>query len=160
MHRWFDARPASVSQSRRFAEEATADLAPEFREAIVLMVSELATNALVHATSGFEVRIERDATTVRTMVTDNGVGSPSLSFPDSTEPHGRGLLVVRELSDEWGTTVEPNTPGKTVWFSLDVTGGQSGESSLRALSRIREWGIRRIGSSPPEDGGLDDDITE
>ena len=126
MHRRFDARPASVSQSRRFAEEATADLAPEFREAIVLMVSELATNALVHATSGFEVRIERDATAVRTTVTDNGDGSPSLSFPDSTEPHGRGLLVVQELSDEWGTTVDPNTPGKAVWFSLDVTGGQGG----------------------------------
>jgi two-component sensor histidine kinase len=128
MDQWFDARPASVSKSRRFAEEATADLAPEFREAIVLMVSELATNALVHATSGFEVRIERDATAVRTTVTDNGDGSPSLSFPDSTEPHGRGLLVVQELSDDWGTTVDPDTPGKAVWFTLDVTRGVSGES--------------------------------
>lgn len=156
MNRWFDARPTSVSKSRRFVEEVTADLAPEFREAIVLMVSELATNALVHATSGFEVRIERDATAVRTTVTDSGEGSPSLSNPDNTDPHGRGLLVVQELSDEWGTTVDPDTPGKSIWFSLDVRGEGKRDDGVGPLARMRGWGIRHRKTSPSADGSTDD----
>jgi hypothetical protein len=141
--RWFDARPVSVSKSRRFVEEATADLAPDVREAIVLMVSELATNALVHATSGFEVRIERDATTVRTTVTDNGEGTPSLSFPGEADPHGRGLRVVQELSDEWGTLDDPDAPGKAVWFVVDVSPERGPETRSGLLARIRAWGSRR-----------------
>jgi hypothetical protein len=141
--RWFDARPVSVSKSRRFAEEATADLAPDVREAIVLMVSELATNALVHATSGFEVKIERDATTVRTTVTDNGEGTPNLSFPSDTEPHGRGLQVVQELSDDWGTLDDPDAPGKAVWFSVDVSPEPEQATGGGPLARIRSWGSRR-----------------
>lgn len=157
MKRWFEASPASVSKSRRFTEEATADLAPDYREAIVLMVSELATNALVHATSGFEVRIDRDATTVRTTVTDNGEGAPNLSFPEDTEPHGRGLRVVQELSDEWGTTVDPDSAGKSAWFSLEVAGGPDRDIGSGPLARLREWGARRRGSDSGADRPSVDD---
>jgi hypothetical protein len=124
------------------------------------MVSELATNALVHATSGFEVRIERDATTVRTTVTDNGEGSPSLSFPQDTDPHGRGLRVVQELSDDWGTTVDPDTAGKSVWFNLDVSGGPDPSGGAGPLARMRSWGKRRrrsdqLAERSPVDGRTD-----
>jgi len=155
--RWFDARPVSVSKSRRFAEEATADLAPDVREAIVLMVSELATNALVHATSGFEVRIERDATSVRTTVTDNGEGMPNISFPGATEPHGRGLQVVQELSDEWGTVDDTDAPGKAVWFSVDVSPDPVRTTASGPLARIRAWGSRRHEPQPaPQRSSVDD----
>ena len=56
--RKFPARSASVSQARRFTRETLAAHPAEARDAIELMVSELATNCIRHASSGFEIRIE------------------------------------------------------------------------------------------------------
>lgn len=120
MHRQFRPIAASVAASRRFAAEVCADLPRDVRDAIVLMVSELATNALVHATSGFDVRIDRSVWRVQVTVSDEGAGAPILQSPDHSDPHGRGLRVVRELSDEWGTTESGGPQGKSVWFSVDL----------------------------------------
>ncbi len=40
--------------------------------------------------------------------------------PHSSESSGRGLLLVRELSDEWGIDTVDDRPGKSVWFALHV----------------------------------------
>jgi hypothetical protein len=40
--------------------------------------------------------------------------------PGSSEASGRGLLLVRELSDEWGIDTAGDRPGKSVWFALNV----------------------------------------
>ena len=82
------------------------------------MVSELATNSVVHARSDFEVAIERTDTAVRVEVTDHGDGEPAPKPAHPTDIHGRGLLIVSTLADEWG--VEDASPGrgKTVWFTV------------------------------------------
>jgi anti-sigma regulatory factor (Ser/Thr protein kinase) len=116
----FAASQQSVGAARRFVSELITDLTPELQDAVILMVSELATNALVHAASGFQLTIDRTKTRLRVSVADLGAGVPSLQSPPSRQPHGRGLRIVEELSDEWGTSEAPKK-GKTVWFRLNLT---------------------------------------
>ena len=122
MRRRFTAQPDSVARSRLFAAEQCADLAQEIREAIMLMVSELATNAVVHAVSGFDVEIDRSPAQVRVSVTDEARGVPVLHTPEVDEPNGRGLQVVQALSDRWGTIEPTGGLSKSVWFTIDLSG--------------------------------------
>jgi len=53
-------------------------------------------------------------------VTDSGGGFPIVRAPDTTEPSGRGLRIVQELSDAFGIQELSDAPGKTVWFSVSL----------------------------------------
>jgi two-component sensor histidine kinase len=86
----------------------------------MVMVSELVTNVILHATTGFELRVDRTTTIIRVEVTDHDDGRPTLQSPRPTDLHGRGLQIVNELSDRWGTSTAPGQPGKTVWFVIDL----------------------------------------
>lgn len=112
-------RPASVRAARQFTTDALGELPPEMIEAAALMVSELATNALVHAAAGFEVTIDVTKTAVSVEVSDAGEGLPTLRSPEPSDPHGRGLHIVEQLSDRWGTRAASDGSGKSVWFALD-----------------------------------------
>ena len=90
------------------------------------MVSELATNAVVHAASTFRLSIERTDTLVRVEVVDGGGGHTHLRSPSNGDLHGRGLQLVDALSDQWGTT-ECGEHGKTVWFVRSLATDGSGE---------------------------------
>jgi len=123
--RWaYDASLNSVGDARRFAAAMVTDQPDEVRESVALVVSELCTNALVHATTGFELTVERTDRWVRVAVTDAGEGTPSVRSPGTQEPHGRGLRIVESLSDDWGIDVAPGQ-GKTVWARLRMTGDRA-----------------------------------
>jgi anti-sigma regulatory factor (Ser/Thr protein kinase) len=98
--------------------EAIPGQSDQLREAAILMVSELATNAIVHAATGFEVSIDLSADSLTIGVTDLGGGEPELRSPPASDAHGRGLLIVQELADEWGMFDSQEHPGKTVWCTL------------------------------------------
>jgi anti-sigma regulatory factor (Ser/Thr protein kinase) len=114
--RSFAGRRESVGQARRFVRETLEDQPRDTREAIELMVSELATNCVQHAQSDFELEIEHRSGTIRVEARDRGSGHPTLRSPTPREPTGRGLRVVEALSESWG--IEPMTEGKTVWFTV------------------------------------------
>lgn len=81
-----------------------------------LLVSEIVTNALVHAGTPVDVAFSFVDGGLRVEVTD---GSPHLPSPRGYGPSagtGRGLMLLEEMVDEWG--VVPDDPGKTVWFQL------------------------------------------
>jgi two-component sensor histidine kinase len=94
---------------------------------VLLCVSELATNALVHGVPpgrGFLLRLvpyDEDGG-VRIEVHDSGDGVPVLPRQDVQEPceGGRGLLLVSELADKWG--VGARCPGKIVWCEFEGGG--------------------------------------
>ena len=109
---------SSVSASRHFVTDALSDLSEEIQESVALMVSELATNALVHATTGFTVTVERRGDSLRVEVWDAGGGAPILRSPQPSEPHGRGLRIVDEFSADWGVDRLDDGPGKSVWFTV------------------------------------------
>lgn len=117
--RGFPADRGSVSAARRFASEHLGASPVDLREAVELMVSELATNCIRHVDSEFEVVVHRSEDTIRVEVSDPGAGTPSMRFPGPDEPTGRGLRIVDMLSDAWGV-VPAERSGKTVWFTLSL----------------------------------------
>lgn len=114
----------SVPAARRFTEWSLSywGLTEWERSADVLLcVSELATNAVVHGVPpgrGFLLRLRRDGTVIRVEVHDSGTGVPAVAHPTLDEG-GRGLLLVSVLSDKWG--VGERNPGKIVWCEFALT---------------------------------------
>lgn len=86
-------------------------------ESASLVVSEVVTNAVIHARSDADLLIERMPTALRISVTDRGSGlvsQPGTSVSDG----GRGLLIVQQLSTSWGA--EPTGDGNRVWAELPI----------------------------------------
>ena len=89
-------------------------------ERAVLVVSELVTNAIRHAASGWVLAIEqRPDRSVRIRVADSGPGEPQIPSAIATDEatSGRGLALVAELSDAWGWH-RSSDDGKVVWADL------------------------------------------
>jgi anti-sigma regulatory factor (Ser/Thr protein kinase) len=110
----------SVRLARQFAWQTLIDWAAAERgDDVLLCVSELATNALLHgvpAGRGFLLRLARHADgALRVEVHDSGPGEIRCpdAAPDANAEHGRGLLLVAALADKWG--VGERNPGKIVW---------------------------------------------
>ncbi|ASW54566.1 ATP-binding SpoIIE family protein phosphatase [Plantactinospora sp. KBS50] len=85
--------------------------------AAVLCTSELTTNALLHA--GTAARVEIDLTPERLLVSvaDSGTrGRVVRAHTDTLSSRGRGLGLIEQLSDAWGT--DPTVRGSTVWFEM------------------------------------------
>jgi anti-sigma regulatory factor (Ser/Thr protein kinase) len=116
--RLFAGVQASVTSARRFVVEALGQIPKPLLEAIELMVSELASNCVLHTSAEFEVCIVSAERTVRVEVTDTGRGLPVLRQPVTADLRGRGLVIVKELADEWGVVPQAGETGKTVWFSV------------------------------------------
>jgi anti-sigma regulatory factor (Ser/Thr protein kinase) len=83
-----------------------------------LLLSELATNALIHTRHGAVVTVSVAPAKLRVEVRDFVSGLPLSYVPDADDgTHGRGLLLVQRLADAWG--VGAHALGKVVWFELD-----------------------------------------
>lgn len=115
--RSFDHDPAAVREARRFVSEHLADAEPDVRERAVLLVSELTSNAVRHAGTGFEVSVEARGSDFLVEVSDAGPGEPVVQERDRTRPAGRGLQLVEDLSGEWGVRRHGSNL-KTIWFTI------------------------------------------
>ncbi len=119
--RGFPAVPESTRAARRFVLQVAGDVPPALRDAIAVMVAELAMNAVQHARTEFEVTIDRAGTIMRVEVTDSGDGRPtSRPMPPPQSLRGRGLPIVDSLADAWGITPSPHGPGKIIWFQIGM----------------------------------------
>ena len=114
--------PASVSAARRFAREVLAATHADAEQSHTaeLLVSELVTNAILHARTPLQVGLVVDGGQVLVCVADQVADSPELApqLHSRTRPGGRGLALVADLSEAWGTARYAG--GKTVWFLLQV----------------------------------------
>ncbi len=85
--------------------------------AAVLCTSELTTNALLHAGTAAQVEIDLSAERLLVSVADSGTrGQVTRAQTDPLSSRGRGLGLIEELSDAWGT--DPTVRGSTVWFEI------------------------------------------
>jgi anti-sigma regulatory factor (Ser/Thr protein kinase) len=109
----------SVAEVRSFARAATRGLEPSLQDDVVLMVSELATNALLYAKGSIDVTVDCNDEGVYVAVADGGTGRPRLQPTDLLRPFGRGLRIVDELSDDWGSS-RSDDGGTVVWFRLGL----------------------------------------
>ncbi|MEU2284902.1 SpoIIE family protein phosphatase [Streptomyces sp. NPDC013178] len=77
-----------------------------------LILSELVTNAIRYGTPPVRVRLLRDRTLI-CEVSDSSNTSPHLRYAAMTDEGGRGLFLVAQLTDRWGTRYTPG--GKVIW---------------------------------------------
>jgi len=119
--RTFPPEPGASRAARRFVLGAVGEVRADLRDAISVMVSELAMNAVQYARTEFQVRIQVARGTLRVEVADSGAGHPApWQAPPPSSPHGRGLLIVRRLADDWGISPAGAGPGKYVWFTIGL----------------------------------------
>jgi hypothetical protein len=91
-------------------------------EDVLLMVSELVTNACLHAGGPHELLLRRLGPVLRVEVSDGSQQSPVLrTVRDPALPGGHGLRVVDRLSLAWGSV--PTSWGKTVWLETVAPSG-------------------------------------
>lgn len=111
--------PASPSAARRFLAEVQGEWGlSSLPDGADLVLTELATNALLHAGSDFRVVICQRPYMVRISVHDASRDLPARYASDVVAFSGRGLFLVEALSSEWGFSVRPD--GKEVWADLPL----------------------------------------
>ncbi|MFE3143514.1 ATP-binding protein [Streptomyces scopuliridis] len=99
--------PASTADRRAAAED------------VLLVVSELVTNACLHAEGPEGLRVAHTAKVLRLEVTDRGTGQPAPRTPHRAgRPGGHGMFIVQRLCLDWGVVRTPGAAGKTVWAEL------------------------------------------
>ena len=99
--------PAATADRRAAAED------------VLLVVSELVTNACLHAGGPEELRLRRSPKSLRLEVVDGGGGEPAPRTPHRAgRPGGHGMFIVQRLCLDWGVIRNGDQPGKTVWAEL------------------------------------------
>jgi hypothetical protein len=123
-----------VQAARRWVVDVCADIGRgDLTECAELGVSELVTNALLHAQGPFDVRVRGTREHPRVEVRDASQEPPVLP---GTDPHdddllltfGRGLGIVARCSTAWGADIEDD--GKAVWF---VPADEPGEKMIQGV---------------------------
>lgn len=118
------AKPQSVKVARRLVHSCLPEWLHDLqRDIVVLLTSELVTNAVIHGgphAAGAELGLEVTLTAggVRVEVSDGGAGVPAVDGTGRDGLSGRGLLMVQALARQWG--VRPELAGKSVWFEVDA----------------------------------------
>jgi anti-sigma regulatory factor (Ser/Thr protein kinase) len=109
--------PASA---RAWVAARLPDVAVPLAEDVLLLVSELVTNAVRHGAPAIELCLVLEADRVRVEVSDSGDALPVVPVgrPSADRATGRGLLIVAATAQDWGVVQAPGRSGKTVWAEL------------------------------------------
>ena len=110
------ASAASASRARALVREVVAQEGADLLDTAQLAVSEVVTNALVHAGTEIRLRIMLGPTGLRVEVGDGSPHFPSLRDYTPLAGTGRGLQLLDDIVDAWGVFARGD--GKVVWFEL------------------------------------------
>ncbi|SCK07714.1 ATP-binding protein [Streptomyces sp. WMMB 322] len=151
------ADPAEVGRARRWARSRLACCgigSDDARaETLLLLVSELVTNAVVHAGTPSVLRMllpgRQAAGAVRVEVADLSNCPPRQRHAEGDDTNGRGLELVSGLADRWGWQREGF--GKRIWCELDQSAGGHGSLSTPSAPPARQLTAGAVGSA---DAGL------
>ncbi|MER5952017.1 ATP-binding protein [Streptomyces sp. NPDC001904] len=128
------ADPAEVGRARRWARQCLTgsgvDPDEPAAETMILLVSELVTNAVVHTGRPAVLRMVLPCAggacpgTVRVEVADSSARPPAPRHAAGEETNGRGLELVDGLADRWGWRAEGT--GKAIWCEIDRCASAAG----------------------------------
>ncbi len=115
----FSPRPTALRQVRAFTRTVLAawDLPSD---ETVLIINELATNAILYARSDFVVSLRRRRDLLIIEVADKSPEVPVAKGPGNSGIGGRGLTILEALSRAWGFHADLNG-GKVVWAEVDLS---------------------------------------
>ncbi|WP_410573843.1 ATP-binding protein [Amycolatopsis sp. cmx-4-61] len=118
--------PALV-QVRRWASRTLTEVDDVHLGDVLMVVTELVTNAYDHGQGPLEVRMDyrRTPCLVHIEVDDSCPDHPVVAAPGHTTPGGRGMLIVEKLAVGWGVRDRPGTGGKTVWADVACDGPEA-----------------------------------
>jgi anti-sigma regulatory factor (Ser/Thr protein kinase) len=110
--------PPSVGDARRALTDYTRSHAvpDNLAESGVLVISELVTNAVLHAHTPILVLADYDHGTLTLAVQDGEAALPTLLPADTEREGGRGVAIISHLGGTWG--IQRTVLGKMVWVSL------------------------------------------
>ena len=115
--------PRSVRQARVHVQQVLTDAdLLDLLDAATLAVSEVVTNAIVHAGTQVELRVYVGQGAARVEVEDRGLQLPSRRAYSDASGTGRGLALVEDTVHRWG--VEELADGKVVWFEVGEPDGE------------------------------------
>jgi anti-sigma regulatory factor (Ser/Thr protein kinase) len=137
--RTFPAHVNSPKAARHFVVESLQGWADdELLADAALVVTELATNAVVHAHSEFTVAIAPLEDGVRISVLDTGTGQWVSNPAPLMASHGRGLSLVAALTHSWGQSAADG--GNVVWADLTVLANLERRRSLDHVAQAHSDG--------------------
>jgi anti-sigma regulatory factor (Ser/Thr protein kinase) len=113
------ADPPSISRARHEIESALSNALVDASAVgdVMLLVSELATNAVRHTeTDEFEVRLRVLPDRLRIEVWDDGDGFEPVVAPSDDGSGGYGLFLLDRIADRWGVEHDPHT---AIWLEVD-----------------------------------------
>ncbi|NED15065.1 SpoIIE family protein phosphatase [Streptomyces sp. SID9124] len=135
------AEPERISAARRLLRELLHDWAdPDQVDAAVLLLSEVATNVLVH-TDGDALMVAQATGSpgercLRVDVADGSDELPHKRRPGEMASSGRGLVLMEMLAHKWG--VDPRGAGKSIWFELNEGEGERPEAAAPDLDAFED----------------------
>jgi anti-sigma regulatory factor (Ser/Thr protein kinase) len=107
------ADPSVVARARQMAAEQLGDWGlDDLVYPTELVVSELVTNAIKHASGPIRLRVIRDLALI-CEVSDGCSTAPYLRHARTTDEGGRGLFLISQFTQRWGTRYTPE--GKIIW---------------------------------------------
>ncbi|HJU80950.1 MAG TPA: ATP-binding protein [Acidimicrobiia bacterium] len=117
IERRFPPESRSASAARAFVLDAGWSDDADNNLRLATVVSEVVTNAILHARTPFVVTVVLKGRIIRVGVSDRSGALPVRREYQLHHPTGRGLHIVDALADRWGVAEEPE--GKTVWFEME-----------------------------------------
>ena len=115
-------------------------------DAAELCVSELVTNAVLHAGTAIQLEVGYAASVVRLCVRDQSPNAPMLVRHTETASTGRGLAMVAAVADDWGV-LQHNGRGKTVWCELREHSPSTPDLDIAAV--VDAWELSTADDPPP-----------
>jgi DNA-binding NarL/FixJ family response regulator len=113
----FPSEVQSAGAARRFASTVLGTWGcEELTDAVLLLVSELVTNAVIHAHSDVDVILRLRPSRVRVEIVDSASEYVQRRDAASDDQSGRGMALTEALAAAWG--VDTLVAGKSVWFEV------------------------------------------
>jgi two-component sensor histidine kinase len=114
------AGPMAGPGARRALLAGNAALPSSVRDDVLMLVTELVTNAVRHANAGpdavVRVELRRGSDSVRVAVSDEGAGFAAEAPLERDQADGWGLALVDRIADRWAIT--PTASGTCAWFEM------------------------------------------
>lgn len=115
-----DAQPISAREARSFVRRTLGDWECESMvDVVLLLTSELVTNAILHAGSEVDLNLRLAGGVLRITVSDASERPPVLRDASPESTGGRGVALLDAMAVDWGAV--PTASGKLVWFEVAIS---------------------------------------